>query len=160
MSVIHIKKIQKASAEHGVQEFFAVTSVGIATPQGKKLIPNPAGKEALLFETLEEAESAIRRAGFDYEFQGKTTYLFEQAKKQKTVGATASLDSAVPILIQRLHDREPTVVANSVFALGMLRATEALESIVGILGHDDAGVRKSVSELRRKVIMPTRHTFA
>jgi HEAT repeat protein len=146
MAVIHIKKIQKKTAGKDSREAFAVTAVGITTPQGKMLIPNPAGKEALLFDSLEEAEAAIRRAGFDYEYQGRTTYLHAQAASSIAPTSAQSLEAAVPVLIQRLKERESTVVANSAFALGMLRAVDALDALVGILGHDDASVRKAASE--------------
>ncbi|HEY9745467.1 MAG TPA: HEAT repeat domain-containing protein [Oculatellaceae cyanobacterium] len=147
MSFISIKTIKKRDPERGLIEVFAVPAMGLTTPQGKTLIPNPAGQEALIFETLEEAEAAVRRAGFDYEFEGKKTYLLDPAGgKTKTTGTACSLDAAVPILIQRLRDREPTVIANSATALGFLKAYEAMDSLIAILGHEDASVRKAVSE--------------
>lgn len=151
MSLIHIKKIQKQDPKEGLQELFAITAVGIATPQGKKLIPNPAGTEALLFETLEAAEAAARYAGFDYEYEGQTTRIFGGPPSGKPLASGNNLSAAVPTLIQRLRDREPSVVTHSAFALGALRAHEALEPLIAILGHDDASVRKSVSEALAKL---------
>ncbi len=153
-SFIPIKKIRKRNAEGQVQVFFAVPSMAIATPQGRILIPNPSGNEAGLFATLEEAEEAIRRAGFDYEFEGKKTYAFQlpdsgKSKPARIVGNP--LEQAVPILVQHLKDRESSVVANAIFALGATRAHIALEPLTEILGHDDPTVRKNLAEAMAKL---------
>ncbi len=147
MTFIHIKKIR--SDETG-REVFAVPSVAIATPQGRMLIPNPAGTEASLFDSLPEAEEAIRRAGFDYVFEGRKTYTLNHPSSAEQIalapGTRGSSDQAVTSLIRHLQDLEPSVVANSAFALGALRAYPALNALAEILGHDDPNVRKSVAE--------------
>ena len=152
-SFIPIKKIRKRQHNGEQQEFYAVPSVAIATPQGRKLIPNPAGNEAGLFPTLEEAEDAIRRAGFDYEFEGKKTQLYSAVStshasksSKKTTSGQNPMDAAVPLLIAHLRDREGGVVANAVFALGAIRAYPALDQLIEILGHDDPTVRKNLAE--------------
>ncbi len=147
MTFIHIKKIKHDHPDTGIREVYAVPSVAIATPQGRKLIPNPSGNEASLYPTLEEAEDAVRRAGFDYIFEGKKTYTLAQSAAQPTqISSDKPLEQAVPILIRQLQDRESSVVANSAFALGALRASAALEPLSNILGHDDANVRKHAAE--------------
>lgn len=151
MSFIIIKKIQQHDpVTHEKKDVYAVPSVAIATPQGRKLIPNPSGNEASLFDTLEEAEEAIRRAGFDYEFEGKRTYTMSQgpsqAKTSMRSGGQPPLELAIPILIKHLQDREVSVVANAAYALGTVRAYAALEPLAEILGHDDPSVRKNVAE--------------
>ncbi|WP_373532611.1 HEAT repeat domain-containing protein [Vampirovibrio sp.] len=149
-SFIPIKKIKKRTTEGQVQVWFAVPSMAIATPQGRVLIPNPSGAEAALFPSVEEAEEAIRRAGFDYEFEGKQVFAFNQPAgglKPTALQAGASpLEQAVPLLIQQLKDRESSVVANAAYALGSVRAYAALDALSAILGHDDPGVRKQVAE--------------
>lgn len=156
MTVIPIKKIQKLDPESGTfLDVYAVPSMAITTPQGKMLIPNPSGKEAALFQTLKEAGEAVRRAGFDYEFEGKKTYVYNEpsANSQKTAVAKGAkpLEAAIPILIGHLKDREATVVANAVYALGTIRAYVALETMTDILGHDDPGVRKNVAEAMARI---------
>jgi HEAT repeat protein len=150
MTFIPIKKIQKHDPATGEpQEKYAVPSVAIATQQGRKLIPNPAGNEASLFDTLEEAEDAIRRAGFDYEFEGKRTYTLSQQPSTKTTSRASGqspLEQAVPLLMKHLQDREAAVVSHAAYALGALKAYAALEPLVEILGHDDPTVRKNVAE--------------
>lgn len=151
MNFIPIKKIQKHDpVTNEAQEKYAVPSVAIATQQGRKLIPNPAGNEAMLFDTLEDAEDAIRRAGFDYEYEGKRTYTLSQqaptTRASTRSSGQAPLEQAVPILIQHLQDREASVVAHAAFALGALKSYTALDPLVEILGHDDPGVRKNVAE--------------
>jgi hypothetical protein len=150
MNFIPIKKIQKPDPATGaLQEKYAVPSVAIATQQGRMLIPNPAGNEASLFDTLEEAEDAIRRAGFDYEFEGKRTYTMAQpapAKERPRASGQAPLEQAVPLLIQHLQDREAAVVSHAAYALGTLKAYAALEPLADILGHDDPTVRKNVAD--------------
>lgn len=126
---------------------FAVPSVAIATPQGRKLIPNPAGNEAQLYPTLAEAEEAIRRAGFDYVYEGKKTYTISQGNsKERSISNGKPLETAVPLLIRTLQDREPSLIVNSAYALGMLKAPEALPALSEILGNEDSTVRKSVAE--------------
>lgn len=148
MTFIHIKKIQAGDPDNGgMRDLYAVPSVAIATPQGRKLIPNPSGNEASLFPTLEEAEEAIRRSGFDYIYEGKKTYTLREEKKATPAASSQrSLEEAAPILIRHLHDRESSVVANAVYALGAMKAYSALDSLVTILGHDDPTVRKNVAE--------------
>jgi|GEM_PF-2395427 len=153
MSCIPIKKIQKRDAAGELKEYFAVPSVAIATPQGRKLIPNPSGNEANLFESLEEAEEAIRRAGFDFEFEGKKTYILSQPSAGQSPARITSnpLEQSIPILIQQLRDREAAVVANAAFALGSLRAFAALDELADHLGHDDPTVRKNIAEAMAKL---------
>jgi HEAT repeat protein len=150
-SFIPIKKIKKRTDDGQAQVWFAVPSMAIATPQGRVLIPNPSGGEAALFASLEEAEEAIRRAGFDYEFEGKQVYAFNQPTTGGLNPAIARtggnpLEQAVPLLITHLKDRESSVVANAVYALGSVRAYAALDALSDILGHDDPAVRKNVAE--------------
>lgn len=148
---IPIKKIQKRSASGQAETWFAVPAMAISSPQGRLLIPNPAGAEAQLFATLEEAEEAVRRAGFDYEFEGKQVFAFQSAggagKSTAVIRpGTPPLEQAIPLLIEHLKDRESSVVANAAYALGTLRAGAALEPLSQILGHDDPTVRKNVAE--------------
>jgi HEAT repeat protein len=149
-SFIPIKKIKKRATDGQLQVWFAVPSMAIATPQGRVLIPNPSGAEAALFASLEEAEEAIRRAGFDYEFEGKQVYAFNQPtgglKPAMARAGGNPLEQAVPMLIAHLKDRESSVVANAVYALGSVRAYAALDPLSDILGHDDPTVRKNVAE--------------
>lgn len=154
MSFIPIKKIQKRDPVTGeLKEFYAVPSVAIATPQGRKLIPNPSGNEANLFASLEEAEEAIRRAGFDYEFEGKKTYTLNQPQPGGPAVIRHSgspLEQAGPLLQLLLREREASVVANAAYALGSLRAYAAIEPLADHLGHDDPSVRKAVAEALAK----------
>jgi HEAT repeat protein len=158
MNAIPIKKLQKKNAKNGtVKEVYAVPSVAIDSPNGKILIPNPSGREAAIFASLEEAEEAVRRAGFDYEFEGKTTYTMNDAANHRAVAARLGIqpmDAAVPLLIEQLKDREPSVLANAAFALGALRAGQALESLLGLLGHDDPSVRKNTAEALARLGLP------
>ncbi|MBY0404657.1 MAG: hypothetical protein K2X66_12210, partial [Cyanobacteria bacterium] len=122
-SFIHIKK-KTVSRGDGVTELYAVPAVAISIGQGKKLIPNPAGSETCIFNTLEEAESAVKRAGFDYIFEGVKTYTtqsqYEAHLPQTPAGPSVTIEDSIPILIERLVDRETTVIANAAFALGEL----------------------------------------
>ncbi|MDX2085338.1 MAG: HEAT repeat domain-containing protein [Candidatus Melainabacteria bacterium] len=151
MSQIHIKRQQRRGPDGETLTVFAVPAMAITTQQGRKLIPNPAGTEACIFKTLEEAEAAIRHAGFDYVFEGRTSYTFAQQQGSASTVAGLVLEDAVPILIQRLKDREPTVVANAAFALGELRAMKAVNPLVEVVGHEDPAVRKNVAEALSKL---------
>ncbi len=153
MTVIHIKKVQRPDPHSGeIQEWFAVPAMSITTPKGKKLIPNPHGQEPCLFGTLEEAEDAIRRAGFDFSYEGKTTVTLDSTSRIGTTAISQNpMRAAIPLLIDRLRDKEPAVVANAAFALGELAATEAIPDLAAILGHEDGNVRKHVAEALGKL---------
>ncbi len=156
MSFIHIKKQSKTDSDGQTTERFAVQAMAIQSPQGQKLIPNPSGKEAAVFESFDEAVLAVQRAGFDYIFEGKKVYLshitpLKQPMKRLTQQSFADLQDAVPILIERLGDREPSVVTQAAFALGQLADEAATEPLVAILGHEDPTVRRSVAEAMARI---------
>lgn len=162
MTLIHIKKIQHRAANDATpQEGYAVPCVVIATPTGPRMIPNPSGTEAQIFATLEEAGEAIRRAGFDYVFEGRTTHLLAQEPSGggRTAASGRPLEDAVPLLTGLLKDRESGVVANAVAALGALRAQSAREALAAVLGHDDPVVRKNAAEALARLGAPALHTL-
>lgn len=148
-----------------MQDAYAVPCVAIATPDGRRLIPNPSGTEAQVFATLEEASEAIRRAGFDYSFEGQTTHLLAQGpadalSNARSANATGRpLEDAIPMLIQLLKDRESGVVAQAASALGALRTQAARDALVGILGHDDPGVRKNAADALARLGTPALHSL-
>ncbi|MEM0951475.1 MAG: HEAT repeat domain-containing protein [Cyanobacteria bacterium P01_H01_bin.74] len=156
MALIHIKKLERRDPSSGdfiIQ--FAVPSVAIQTPQGKKLIPNPAGTEAAIYDNLHAAESAIRLAGFDYEFEGKVTQTVQQnlssaglaQPKQQYINLSKNpMQDAEDILVEQLTDKESSVVSNAVMALGAMRVYRALPDLIELLGHDDPLVRKNLAD--------------
>lgn len=149
MTFIHIKRQQIRDETGNNREYFAVQAIAINGPEGKKLIPNPSGSEACLFETLEEAEAAVRRAGFDYVFEGKKTYLMDRPVSRRRPPVQYGPDAitqAVPLLIERLRDKESGVVASAAFALGELKDGSAAEPLTEILGHEDPAVRRAAAE--------------
>jgi hypothetical protein len=166
MTFLHINKQRMPhpdGPQAGYKEVFTVPAVAITTGQGRKLIPNPHGTETVAFNSLEEAEEAVRRAGFDYIFEGKKTYTMPPpAASGRAPGAslsvvssgTVSWQDAVTLLIERLQDREPSVIAHAAFALGELQATQAVRALILHLGHEDSGVRKEVSEALAKLGEP------
>ena len=135
------------------KEVYAVPAVALSTPGGKKLIPNPAGNDAAVYDTLEDAAEAIARAGFDYMFEGKKTVtLGSQGPKRLVVPNTGDpLANAVPLLIACLSEKESSVIANSAFALGVLEDSAAVEPLCALLGHEDSVVRKNVAEALAKI---------
>lgn len=158
MSFVHIKKVQRPDKATGeMRDRFLVPAVAIETPQGKKLIPNPNGSEACVYDTLEEAEEAVRRAGFDFMFEGKKSYNFDshsRAAAPRPVIQDDPLMVAIPVLIERLKDKEKAVMANAAFALGELGATQAIPALCESLGHEDGSVRKNVAEALAKLGHP------
>jgi hypothetical protein len=134
MSIIHIKKMEQRDPKtKTLRTLYAVPSVSITSPQGKKkLIPNPAGMEAARFSTLEAAQQAVSLAGFDWEFEGKVHYgalhnspsTHPMVQVAKKVFANP-MDQARELLKTQLSDKEPSVVANAIYALGAMRAYDA-----------------------------------
>lgn len=126
---------------------YAIPAVGIQTPQGKRFIPNPTGRESWVFDSLEEARQAIHQAGFASEFEGQVhASQPTNARIAPSRSMDGNLEQAIPILIERLKDNEPTVVAHAALALGSLQATQAITPLCQILGHEDGTVRKHVAE--------------
>ncbi len=155
MSLIHIKRVTKNHPiSNEMVEKFLLPAVAISTPQGKKLIPNPAGQEACIFDTLEEAEHAARMGGFDYQFEGKTTHMMEAPMKSASGHTPRALRDVIPLLIERLQDKEGSVVANAALALGEIAAEDAIVPLCQILGHEDNVIRKSVAGALANIGMP------
>ncbi len=153
MSFIHIKKQEVKGGDGTSKEIFAVQALAINSPQGKKLIPNPTGNETCAFDTFEEAIAAIRHAGCDYIFEGKKTYLMDRThrpKKKVRTGLDAFSD-AIPLLLDRLQDKEAAVITHAIFALGELEEVSAIPSLIDLLGHEDANVRKALAEALAKI---------
>ncbi|MBX2861571.1 MAG: hypothetical protein KTR14_10075, partial [Vampirovibrio sp.] len=96
MTFIHIKK-RYAEDEASGAEVFVVPSMAIQAPGGKKLIPNPAGREVLEFGSLKEATDAIKRAGFDYVFEGQKTYTLQASENRPAAMPTLDYDEAAPL---------------------------------------------------------------
>ncbi len=153
MSFIHIKKQKIKDANGTLREIFTVQALAINSPQGKKLIPNPAGSETCTFKSFDDAVSAVRRTGFDYIYEGKKTYLMDAShrpKKRVRTGLDAFSD-AIPILLERLDDKEASVISHAVFALGELEEESAILPFMDILGHEDSNVRKALAEALSKI---------
>lgn len=155
MTFIHIKK-QTVHRNEGPVEVYAIPAVALSTTQGKRLIPNPAGQETCVFATFEEAEDAVRRAGFDYIFEGQKTYTSRTTPVTEIPRAPAftgpvSILEAIPLLMERLKDREPSVVSHAAYALGELGAAQAVLPLISLLGHEDSSVRKEVAESLAKL---------
>jgi len=144
--IVTIRRYTQTQPDGSPREVFAVPSMAIATPQGRRLIPNPAGTKASLFNTLEEAEEAVRLAGFDFTFEGRQTSTLASANARNVANVADVWQTALPLLLKHLQDREPNVVAQAAFALGAMRAPQAIKALLPLLGHDDAAVRKQVAE--------------
>jgi len=164
VSFVNIRRLDKEETGH-THDQFVVPAVSIMTQQGKKLIPNPSGNEIYIFDSLEDAEDAVRRAGFDYIFEGRKTYTVgrQSGPTQVMVHPADPLRASILILMDRLRDREPSVISNAAFALGELNAAEAIPSLCEILGHDDPTIRKSVADalakLGPKAVAPLRRAW-
>jgi HEAT repeat protein len=131
---------------------FVVPSMSISSPDGKQLIPNPAGREAAMYKSLEEAAEAVRRAGFDALFEGRVISRPKPARQRPELHLLPdAFNQAVPLLVKKLAATEPAVVAQSVFALGELRKPDALPYLLQCLGHEDATVRRNLAEALAKL---------
>lgn len=150
MTLLHIKRQRPILPDGSMGEVFAVPAMAIQTGEGKKLIPNPAGQEVCHFDSLEAAVDAIQRAGFDYEFEGRRVSTLGSHAFPGSTPPQDLLKAAIPLLINRLQEKEPTVVGNALFALGELRAEEALGPMIAILGHEEGGVRRHLAEALAK----------
>ena len=159
MTYVTIHK-QTLDQGQGPEDCYVVPAVAFDTPAGKQRVPNPAGMDTLAFKTLEEAQAAVRRAGFDFMFQGKKTSALGDVygtaiAPSKLPDAVWDLAASVPALLPLLEARESNVVVNVAFALGELHevpsANQAVEPLITLLGHDDINVRKAVSEALAKL---------
>jgi hypothetical protein len=154
---------QTVDQGQGPEVWFVVPAVAFDTPEGKQRVPNPVGTETLAFKTLEDAQAAIRRAGFDFMYEGKKTSalgdVYGKSLAPSTIPASVwDLATCVPPLLALLEAREPSVIVNAAFALGELQdvpsANQAVEPLIGLLSHEDSHVRKAVTDALAKL---TRH---
>ncbi|MGE0199639.1 MAG: HEAT repeat domain-containing protein [Candidatus Melainabacteria bacterium] len=176
MTLVHINRVERRDPRTGeLQVQYVLPAVAIQTPTGKKRVPNPAGREVCVYATLAEAEDAARMAGFDYEFEGQTTSTLGQMPPGAvaiTPGTGNPFRQAMPLLIQRLKDREASVVAHAATALGEVgwhlantpgsetANMDAVMALIAILGHEDGGIRKAVAEALAKQGVPAMQQLA
>jgi hypothetical protein len=148
MSVIKIRRHDQPQPDGTTVAHYIVPALALQVGGGKRLIPNPNGQESCAFPSLEAAEDAVRRAGFDAEYEGRTLRHNPYAPPPAAPATDpfACLQDAGPILLKRLQDREPSVIANAAFSLGRLSVSAAIDPLIGVLGHDDANVRKQATD--------------
>jgi HEAT repeat protein len=165
---------------------YLVKAMAIQRPDGTKtLIPNPSGADVAVFETLEAAEQAIRRAGFDSEFDGQRRVNLHQSNDRLTGTSSHTtvnrggreqdwmnaMRATLPVLLKRLNDRESSVITQSALAVGELHLLEALpqvsQSVIPLLlkhlGHEDPLLRKAIADTLAKlgldVLEPLRQAY-
>jgi HEAT repeat protein len=165
---------------------YLVKAMAIQRPDGSKtLIPNPSGADVAVFDTLDAAEQAVRRAGFDSEFDGQRRINLHQSSERLTGTShtvvsrggreqdwMSAMRATLPVLLKRLNDRESSVITQSALAVGELHLLEALpqvsQSVIPLLlkhlGHEDPLLRKAIADTLAKlgldVLDPLRQAYA
>jgi hypothetical protein len=149
---ITIKSRQKPNGE----TVYVVPAMGLLTPEGERMIPNPNGLKPLVFEELQEAITASHRAGFDAEHQGQLFHADRDRaggggnrnaiQRQANLMVDQALEQAFPILLKRLHDKEPLVLIHAIQAVGYSQNPKAIEALLPLLGHESSEVRNSLQQ--------------
>lgn len=154
--VIQIKTQPNPSDRNQAQ--FALSALAIQTPDGKRLIPSPAGNEVAMYPSLEAAVEAAHRAGFDAVHDGKAYPASSQEKRDSLPSPQSMrsqtlfqlLSQSVTHLTHRLADRETASIAQAITALGRLAPLAKTEGTLGSmlqhLGHPDDAVRKALAD--------------
>jgi HEAT repeats len=164
---ITIKSRQKPNGE----TVYVLPAMGLLTPEGERMIPNPNGLKPLVFEDLQEAITASHRAGFDAEHQGQIFPADRERTgsggnrnaihRQATLMVDQALEQAFPILLKRLHDKEPLVLIHTIQALGYSQNARAIEPLLSLLGHESSDVRNSLQQAFSFLpLLPTLKTLA
>lgn len=152
---IIIQKRVRRRADGTTQALFAVTAMALQTPDGRKLIPHPAGQEAAMFTSMEEAEQAIAQAGFDAMFEGRrlpsARRLADTSTRRALSPTHEPFEALGTLLLKALSDREAAVVANAALALGELGDARAIPALIPHLGDDDPTARKAIAEALGKL---------
>jgi HEAT repeat protein len=148
METLPVKKHSKPLPDGGLQTIYLVPAMAIMHPGGKQLVLNSAGRESKVFDTMEQAIEACYRAGFGAEVDG--VKLYPNAAHKHNPASSSALqtlqEEAYPLLLSALNEREASALAHAVFALGELRKADAIPHLCKLLGHDDATVRRQLSE--------------
>lgn len=135
---------------------FQFPAMALETPTGVQLVPNPNGRQAASFDTLEAALQAVHRAGFDAIWQGRT-YPYRQPRDGNpssiplpTARLADPIDQAaaelVAPLLDRLRDKEVPVLTAALETLGQLQAPELLDHIEPLIEHESPEVRQSLAQ--------------
>jgi HEAT repeats len=153
-STITIKSQYEPGGPQGQPRLvFQFPAMALETPTGAQLIPNPNGRQAASFASLEAAMAAIHQAGFDALWQDRLYPLRRGQPSEKAAVELLALadpvDQAaaqlVAPLLARLGDREVPVLTASLEALGYLKAPGLLEAIETLLDHESPEVRQSLA---------------
>ncbi|MEW5819294.1 MAG: HEAT repeat domain-containing protein [Cyanobacteriota bacterium] len=146
MDIVHIRKT-KVNKDGVEKEVYLVSAIPMQKPDGSvKKIPHPQGYDNIAFKTLEKAIEALDIAGFGYSIDDK-----QVPPSEIRSSITPDLSSAVDPLLDMLKDANSGAIASAAYALGELRAHEAIKPLIQILGEDDPVIRKNATEALAKI---------
>lgn len=153
-------KYRPAKSPEGV-EAWLLPCMLIPTPTAPKHVPHPLGTVVQTFATLEEALARVHQAGYTGVCQGRSyppkarQATAPTAKpRQETLQLQQALELALPVLLQRLHDKEPACLAQALQTLSHYPSQsldeKVLLQVVQACYHDAPDVREgSLAALQR-----------
>lgn len=146
MDIIPVKK-SKVVKDGAEVEVFIVPAIAMQKPDGSvKKIPHPNGYDNLVFKKIESAIEVIDRAGFGYSLDDKQV-------PPGDIYSSVSPDLSVSIrpLLEMLEDTNSSAVAAAAYALGELRACEAIDPLIELIGFDDTAIRMNSTDALAKI---------
>lgn len=146
MDIIPVKKSRVVKDGKEI-EVFMVPAIAMQKPDGSvKKIPHPHGFENLIFKTVEKAIEVIDRAGFGYSLDD-----VQVPPSEIHSSVTPDLTQSVKPLLGMLKDTNSHAVAAAAYALGELRAYEAIDPLIELIGLDDAPIRTNATDSLAKI---------
>jgi hypothetical protein len=155
--VIYVRAVQRSSAEGTMVLTFALPALEMLRPDGSsQLIPNPMGKGLASFDTLEEAIFSCHQAGYGVQYE-KQIYPVRRGASTHARGSSPThaerlkailqmeLESCQEALLHQLRDREKSVLAAVITALGERRQQIPVAELLLFLQEDDAEVRQALA---------------
>ena len=150
------KKIIQQENNECVLYIVPAISLKNSDNQVKLLVPHPTGNYAMEFSTVEEAASAIKKAGFEYNLPNG------EIIKNETVDVLANKTSAKSNLENilfnkfkaKINDINPSIVSSAITALSYLEDTNAIDIYINKLGEDNEKIRAAAMDALVNSQMP------
>ena len=116
---------------------FSVSAITLGS-NGTKKIPHPFGNDTIEFNTIEEAEQAIKLAGFEYVLPNG-----EISARELPENIADYDKKIIEALLKETKDINPNIVATAINALSEINSTDCLNIYISKIGEDNEKIRQN-----------------
>ncbi len=104
-----------------------------------KKIPHPLGNSILEFDNLEDAKTAIERAGFSAILPSGAKVI----EKNINISSSNYEEMIYSSLIELINDNNPNIVANTISALSEVERPCCIDVFIDKIGEDNENIRNN-----------------